>query len=77
MALSVLDTVVLERDHAELGLRKGDLGAIVEVYSPHEVEVEFVTAGGRTRAVTTLLSEEVRHVGSGDVLAVRPLDRTA
>jgi hypothetical protein len=77
MTLSVLDTVVLERDHPELGLRKGDLGAIVEVYSPDEVEVEFVTAGGRTRAVATLPSEEVRHVGSGDVLAVRPLGRTA
>ena len=49
MTLSVFDTVVLERDHAELDLRKGDLGAIIEVYSPQEVKVEFVTAGGCTR----------------------------
>ena len=62
---------------AELDLRKGDLGAIVEIYSPQVVEVEFVAAGGRTRTVATLASEELRHVTGGDVLAVRPLDRTA
>jgi len=62
---------------AELDLRKGDLGAIVEICSPQEVEVEFVAAGHRPRTVATLASEELRHVGSGDVSAVRALDRTA
>lgn len=48
MTYRVLDTVVLERDLPDHGLRKGDLGAVVEVYEPDAIEVEFVTASGRT-----------------------------
>ena len=46
MIYQVLDTVVLDRDLAEHGLRKGDLGSVVEVYEPDGLEVEFVTASG-------------------------------
>ena len=46
MNFEVLDTVVLERDFAEHGLRRGDLGAVVEVYPPNGLEVEFVAASG-------------------------------
>lgn len=49
MRYRVLDTVVLDKDLPEHGLRKGDLGAVVEVYEPDGLEVEFVTASGRTR----------------------------
>ena len=38
---NVLDTVVLTRDVAEAGLRRGDLGAIVEVHGSNAFEVEF------------------------------------
>lgn len=48
MTFKELDTVVLERDLPDHGLRRGDLGAVVHVYRPDGLEVEFVTASGRT-----------------------------
>jgi len=54
MRYQVLDTVVLDRDLAENGLRKGDLGSVVEIYEPDGLEVEFVTASGRSAALLTL-----------------------
>ena len=54
MEYKLLDTVVLDRDLAEHGLRSGDLGAVVEVYEPDGLEVEFVTASGKTQALVTL-----------------------
>lgn len=60
MSYSVLDTVVLNRDLPEHGLKRGDLGAIVEVYGSDALEVEFVPASGRTRALVTLKVEDVR-----------------
>ena len=35
MKYKLLDSVVLERDLLQHGLRKGDLGAVVEVYEPN------------------------------------------
>lgn len=67
-----LDTVVLARDVPEAGLRAGDLGAIVQVYASDAFEVEFVTAAGRTQALTTLRPEDLRPVRDDDLLAVRP-----
>lgn len=74
MTISVLDTVVLERDLPEHGLRKGDIGAVVERYEPDGAEVEFVTASGKTRALLTLKLLDLRAVADRDILAVRPLD---
>jgi hypothetical protein len=54
-----LDTVVLARDLPESGLRPGDLGAVVQVYGSDAIEVEFVTASGRTQALLTLPLSEV------------------
>ncbi len=67
-----LDTVVLLRDLPEAGLRAGDLGAVVQVYGPDALEVEFVTAAGRTQALRTLGAADVRAVDDDDLLAVRP-----
>ena len=67
-----LDTVVLVRDLPEAGLRAGDLGAVVQVYGPDALEVEFVTAAGRTQAVHTLRAADVRPVREDDLLAARP-----
>ena len=66
-----LDTVVLVRDVPEAGLRAGDLGAVVQVYAPDALEVEFVTAAGRTQALRTLGARDVRPVRDDDLLAVR------
>ncbi len=68
-----LDTVVLVRDLPEAGLKAGDLGAVVEVYTPDALEVEFVTAAGRTQALRTLAATDVRPVADDDLLAVRPV----
>jgi Domain of unknown function (DUF4926) len=66
-----LDTVVLVRDVPESGLRAGDLGAVVQVYSPEAFEVEFVKAAGGTQALLTLGAQDLRAVRDDDLLAVR------
>ena len=63
--------MVLDRDLAEHGLRSGDLGAVVEVYEPDGLEVEFVTASGKTQALVTLNVNDVRPVQDSDLVAVR------
>ncbi len=73
----LFDTVVLTCDLPEKGLRTGDLGAVVEVYKPDGIEVEFVTASGHTEAVVTLKNSDVRQVGDTDLIAVRSLKRSA
>ncbi|HET6201801.1 MAG TPA: DUF4926 domain-containing protein [Planctomycetota bacterium] len=75
MRFRTLDTVVLERDLPELGLRKGDLGAVVQVYEPDGLEVEFVTASGRTEALVPLKERDVRPVAETDLVSVRPFNR--
>jgi hypothetical protein len=77
MTFNALDTVVLVRDLPEHGLRVGDLGAVVEVYPPDGLDVEFVTASGRTTALVTLKSTDVRPISDSDLVAVRSLSRTA
>jgi allophanate hydrolase subunit 2 len=74
MAFKELDTVVVVADLAQLGLKRGDVGAVVQVYSPGTIEVEFVMASGHTQAVVTLGTHQVRPVGPKDLLAVRQLD---
>lgn len=74
---SLLDTVVLTRDVPNAGLRRGDLGAIVEVHGPDAFEVEFVAASGRTQSLITLRQEDLRHVDDQDLISVRPLERAA
>jgi hypothetical protein len=77
MKFKQLDTVVLDRDVPESGLRKGDLGAVVQTYEPDGLEVEFVTASGRTQALVTLRISDVRAVMDEDLVSVRPLRRGA
>ena len=77
MKFKELETVVLDRDLPELGLRKGDLGAIVHMYEPDGLEVEFVTAAGRTQALASLRLTDVRAVRDEDLIAVRTLARGA
>jgi len=67
----VLDTVVLDVDLPEHGLRRSDLGAIVHLHGRDALEVEFVTASGRTQALVTLKVHEVRPVHDNDLVAVR------
>lgn len=74
MSLRVLDSVVLERDLPEHGLRRGDLGAVVHVYVGNVIEVEFVRASGRTQALVQLIEADVRPVQDEDLPAVRAVE---
>jgi hypothetical protein len=77
MTYRTLDTVVLNKDLPEHALKAGDLGAVVHVYEPDGLEVEFVTASGRSEAVVTLRASDVRQVEDSDIVAVRRLKRSA
>ncbi len=67
-----LDTVILIKDIKKYGLRKGDMGAVVQVYDNGKAgEVEFVTAIGRTVALVTLTLSDVRQSRQNDLLHVR------
>ena len=77
MKHSPLDTVVLVRDLPDHGLRAGDLGAVVEVHPPSGLEVEFVTASGRTTALVSLQASDVRAIADTDLVAVRTIARSA
>jgi hypothetical protein len=77
MTYELLDTVVLKRDLPEHGLRRGDLGTIVELYPPSNLEVEFVTGTGKTEALLTLSESDVRAAGDSDLIAVRPSDQSS
>jgi hypothetical protein len=76
-AFHELDTVVLLKDRPEAGLRAGDVGAVVQVYAPDAVEVEFVTAAGWTITTETLGAGDVRPVRDDDLLTVRKFMRGA
>lgn len=67
----LLEVVALTRDLPEHELRAGDVGTIIEVYTPTDFEIEFVEASGYTRALLTLSSADVRHVTADEMLAVR------
>src|SRR5262245_26170640 len=71
MTFKSLDPVVLLHDLPTRGLKAGDMGAVVEVYPPDALEVEFVVASGRTKALLTLKVSDVRGIRGSDMLAVR------
>lgn len=71
MKFAPLDTVVLNHDMPEHGLRAGDLGAVVEVYADDALDVEFVRPSGDTQALVTLKTSDIRPVAKTDILTVR------
>ncbi len=77
MKFDKLETVVLVRDLPDHGLREGDLGAVVQLYEPDGLEVEFITAAGKTRALLTLKFGDVRKVQDTDLIAVRSVGTVA
>ena len=67
-----LESVILDRDYDELGLKKGDVGAVVHCYADGMAyEVEFVTGEGKTVALLTLPEREIRAMGRSEILRVR------
>jgi len=67
-----LDTVVLTHDIEKYGLKEGDIGTVVHCYKDEKtIEVEFVTAEGKTVAVLTLTSDDIRPIEHDEILHVR------
>jgi len=72
------DCVVLTEDVAAEGLQAGDVGTVVHVHKDGAAyEVEFMTLTGRTVAVVTLETKQVRPVAPRDLSHVRPLPEPA
>jgi hypothetical protein len=69
--MKLLDVVALTQDLPGLGLHKGQVGTIVEVYEPTVFEVEFVDLNGKTYAVETLNAAQLMQ------LHYTPLPQTA
>ena len=66
------ERVILTARMLEEGLEPGDVGTVVHVYKDSQAyEVEFLTLDGRTAAVVTLESSQVRPVSSRDVTHAR------
>lgn len=64
MKFNEFDSVVLLKDYQKEGLKKGDIGVVVMVYTePNEAyEVEFLNEKGTTKAIITLLTNEIDKV---------------
>jgi hypothetical protein len=73
-----LDIVVLKHDIKEHELTEGDIGTVVHCYgSGNAYEVEFVTAEGKTIAVITLTTDDIRLMKDKEILHVREMSLTA
>jgi hypothetical protein len=73
--IAELESVVLTVDLPEHGLRQGDIGIVVLVHRGGEgYEVEFTTLEGKTLAVVTLLTGQVRTVLPGEIAHARRLE---
>jgi hypothetical protein len=69
-----LDTVVLTHDLEKHGLKQGDIGAVVPCHKDGATfEVEFVTADGKTAALLTLTTADIRPMSRRESLHARQL----
>ena len=67
-----LDIVALAHDLKNNNLKAGDIGAVVHTYNDRKaVEVEFVNAEGKTVALITLKTSDIRHMARNEILHVR------
>ena len=68
------EIVVLKTAVPSEGLEPGDVGTVVHVYSDGQAyEVEFMTLDGKTAAVVTLESSQVRSVGQHEISHAREM----
>ena len=57
--IKLLDVVALTEDLPERGLRRGQVGTIVEMLGPDVFVVEFVDNNGRTYATLSLRASQL------------------
>ncbi len=68
------ERVVLTAPVPSEGLEPGDVGTVVHVYRDGlAYEVEFTTLDGKTAAVVTLETSQVRPVGKREITHAREL----
>jgi hypothetical protein len=68
------ERVVLSAPVPAEGLEAGDVGTVIHVYKDGlAYEVEFTTLDGKTAAVVTLESSQVRPVGKREITHARTL----
>ncbi len=67
MKFNEFDVVVLLKDCPDERLKKGDIGVVVMVHTePNEAyEVEFAADDGMTKALVTLLPDEIYPLQEG------------
>ena len=74
MNIAEHDGVVLTADLPAKKLEAGDVGTVVHIHKDGVAyEVEFMTLDGRTVAVATIESSQLRPVSSRDISHVREL----
>jgi hypothetical protein len=56
--IKLLDTVALLEDFPECGLKRGEVGTVVEILAPDVYEVEFCDDEGHTYAQFALRGEQ-------------------
>ena len=66
MGFEEYQIVELLQDRPDLGLSAGARGTLLILHTPEAFEVEFLDREGRTIAVCTLTSRDVRSVPGGD-----------
>jgi hypothetical protein len=67
-----LESMVLTTDLPEHGLAKGDIGTVLLVHDGGRgCTVEFMTLTGKTIAVVTLLSGQIRPIAEDEVAHAR------
>ena len=67
-----LNLVVLTHDIENYNLKSGDVGTVVHCYGDNKgYEVEFVTAEGKTIAVLTLNTSDIRTFDHSEILHSR------
>ena len=70
------ERIVLKTAVPSEGLEAGDVGTVVHVYQDGlAYEVEFLTLDGRTAAVATLETSQVRPVSGSEITHARELVR--
>jgi hypothetical protein len=57
--IQLFDVVALTVDLPEQHLRRGQVGTVVEVYTPDAFEVEFSDTTGHTYALTSVRAEQL------------------
>ncbi len=60
--IKLLDVVALVVDKPADGLRAGQVGTVVEVFTPDDFEVEFLALDGRTDVLAELKRGDLRLV---------------